>query len=66
MQFVIRNVHALRHTFGSLLYEQGVDLKAISTLMGHADISTTANIYIGIKKNQLNDITKIIEPEQKS
>lgn len=37
--------HGLRHTYGSLLYESGVDLKAIQELLGHSRISTTADIY---------------------
>lgn len=37
--------HDLRHSCASLLYAEGVDLKAIQTWMGHSTIGTTANIY---------------------
>lgn len=37
--------HGLRHTFASTLVESGVDVKTVSTLLGHADISTTLNLY---------------------
>lgn len=37
--------HCLRHTFATLLYESGVDVKAAQYLMGHADIATTMAIY---------------------
>lgn len=37
--------HATRHTFGTLLDRAGVNTKHIQELMGHADYSTTANIY---------------------
>ncbi len=37
--------HALRHTFGTRLMERGVPLKVASDLLGHATISTTADIY---------------------
>lgn len=45
-------LHALRHTFGSLLLEKGVDLKTISYLLGHSDITVTANIYLHVTREQ--------------
>ena len=39
-------VHELRHGYGSILYQEGVDLFSISKLLRHADIQTTANIYL--------------------
>lgn len=41
-------LHAIRHSFGSMLLSQHVDLKTISVLMGHKDIQTTANIYLDV------------------
>jgi integrase len=38
-------LHDLRHTFCSILYDEGVDLKAISEALGHSDIGTTNRIY---------------------
>lgn len=38
--------HDLRHTVGSLLYDNGSELKDIQMLLGHSTISTTANIYV--------------------
>src|SRR5690606_29393004 len=37
--------HEARHTFATLLNRAGVNTKHIQELMGHADYSTTANIY---------------------
>lgn len=37
--------HELRHTCASLLINQGIDLKTVSTRMGHSNISTTMDIY---------------------
>ena len=41
-------VHTLRHTYGSILIAEGVDIKKVSELLGHSDITITYNIYIGI------------------
>lgn len=37
--------HQLRHTFSNKLCQNETDLKLIQEIMGHADISTTMNIY---------------------
>lgn len=37
--------HAFRHTMASQLYFNGVDSVSISKRLGHAQVSTTANIY---------------------
>ena len=39
------NPHAFRHTMASMLYFNGVDSVTISTRLGHAQVSTTADIY---------------------
>lgn len=39
------NAHAFRHTMASMLYYNGVDSVSISKRLGHAHVSTTANIY---------------------
>lgn len=40
--------HSLRHGYGSILLSQGVDIKTVSVLLGHKDVSTTYNIYIHV------------------
>lgn len=39
------NAHAFRHTMASMLYMEGLDSVSISARLGHAQVSTTANIY---------------------
>lgn len=38
-------LHECRHTFASLMIAAGVNAKAISTFMGHANISITLDLY---------------------
>lgn len=38
-------VHSLRHTYASLMIADGVPLVVVSSQLGHAQPSTTANIY---------------------
>ncbi len=39
------NVHSLRHTNASMLIAQGVDVRTVAGLLGHAQPSTTLDIY---------------------
>ena len=36
--------HALRHTFATRCVELGFDAKALSEILGHANVSTTVNV----------------------
>lgn len=38
-------MHHLRHTFGSVLHDQGVNLYDIMRWMGHSSIDVTVDIY---------------------
>ena len=42
--------HSLRHTFTTRMCEAGVNIKVIQDALGHADISTTLNIYADVTK----------------
>ena len=38
-------MHDLRHSYCTLLYSAGVDVKTAAYLMGHSDIKVTMSIY---------------------
>lgn len=40
-----RKFHAIRHTFATRALELGVDIKTLSEILGHANVSITLNIY---------------------
>jgi len=40
-----RNFHTLRHTYATKLFENGIPLKTVSMLLGHANIKITADTY---------------------
>ncbi len=54
-------VHSLRHGYGSILYQEGVDIKTISMLLRHADIQTTANIYVKPTQSTLKNLLDKID-----
>lgn len=45
-------VHTLRHTFASMLFQNGCDIKIVSEILGHSDTKITENIYIHIIQQQ--------------
>lgn len=40
--------HGMRHTHATLLLLEGVDLKTVSTRLGHASIQITADTYLHV------------------
>lgn len=40
-----RKFHAIRHTFATRALELGVDIKTLSEILGHSNVSVTLNIY---------------------
>lgn len=54
-------VHDLRHSFASMALEAGVDLKTLSTALGHTTISTTADLYAHVTSSLMKDAADRID-----
>lgn len=57
------NYHVLRHTFATRCIESGMDLKSLSEILGHSDISFTMKKYVHpsleIKRVQIEKMTQL-------
>ena len=53
--------HQLRHSFATFAFEAGVSLKAAQQILGHAQISTTMDIYTDFRKKSLEETKKLLE-----
>lgn len=57
----ILGVHALRHTFASILFKNNIDVKTVSELLGHSGTTITYNTYIHLISEQKIKAVKIID-----
>ena len=55
------SAHHLRHTFCTRLWENETNLKVIMDIMGHADISTTMDIYAECTKEKKKEVMTNLE-----
>ena len=54
--------HMLRHTFCTRLCERDVNVKVIQTVMGHASINITMDIYAEVSKaKQFEEIDRLAD-----
>lgn len=55
VKFPTFTCHVLRHTYSSRCYEQGMSNKVLQTLLGHANVETTLNIYTHVNDESRRD-----------
>lgn len=59
------NLHALRHTYATRLLEEGENLKVVQELLGHSNISMTANTYshvsVEVKQDAAEKLNKLFQ-----
>lgn len=53
--------HVFRHTFATNCYYKGCDVKRLSKLLGHSDVTITYNIYIHLFGDELEDMRLILD-----
>jgi site-specific recombinase XerD len=53
----------MRHTFASKLFKKKIDIKVISKILGHKDVSTTYNIYIHFIDNVIEDSVQVLNED---
>lgn len=57
------NYHTLRHSFATRCIENGMDVKTLSELLGHSNVSITLNIYVHSSiERKRTELERIIPP----
>lgn len=54
-------LHVFRHTFATRLFERGANPKMVSTLLGHANVGITLDIYTHVQPEQMKETIKLLE-----
>ena len=54
-------IHALRHTFASMLFSKGVDVKIVSKLLGHSSVKITYDTYVHLFEKDLERVTEVLD-----
>lgn len=54
------NIHGLRHTFATRLFEAGEEIEVVSSLLGHASVDITRDVYVHILNDRKRKVVEKI------
>lgn len=54
-------IHALRHTFASMLFSKGIDVKIASQLLGHSTVKITYDTYVHLFEKDITRATNVLD-----
>jgi integrase len=57
------NWHALRHTHGTLLHDQGTPLKVAQAQLGHSHMATTLEVYTHASVTAQRDAVDLLDEQ---
>lgn len=57
----VYGLHSMRHSFACRLFENDVDVKVVSELLGHSDVTITYNTYIHLINDQKRTAVDILD-----
>ena len=63
---VVMRAHDLRHSYCTMLYDSGVDLKTAMLWMGHADQTMTMQIYTHLTETRRKEAENALRSAQKA
>ena len=55
------SMHTLRHTYATRAIAAGVSPKALQKLLGHEQVSTSMDIYVGLSEDSKRDAVRLLE-----
>ena len=54
------SLHSFRHTFATMLMENGINPRIIQRMLGHADVSMTLGIYTHAAQEVFDDVANVL------